>query len=1150
MTITQRPADATLSVAKAARLLGVHPNTIRAWSDQGRLRFYRINQRGDRRYRLSDLQQFLTEADSRREGARGRRNLGGAPVRPVAPSIGADVLELRTRPTERGVPRPTPVLRPSVASRVRAASVQTRPEIAILAILADLVGGDTDPDVVMRAAVEFLHDRAGHELVAIFERRDGRLVVRAARGAGSDRLVSFAETQGIPGRALRSAVPVAETARGGPDWLAGSWSLLECRVAVAIRDGAGIAWGVLLVADEGGPAPPERTQFAAAVARLLGVAVHAGRLRAESAVQLHRAEALRRIAVDVGSRLDIDQILAGAVEHACVLFGADRAAVSLRRPDGGIGAEVGHGLSAGYLAAVRDLPLPSLRAQAVAELRPLFATRYRDDPRAQPVRAAVIQEGFDTLCAAPLLDGDGLVGILTIYHDRPHPWSPEEIQTLEAFAAHAAMALKNAQNYTRMATWAAQLQSIQQLGAQLSHLTTEQEIGDAISNELEALIAFHNVRVYRLREDDWLVPVAMRGLVGEFKDETPDRLRIQVGHGITGWVARHRLPQNLGDAAHDPRAVTIPGTADDLDESMLLAPLVYEDAVLGVIVLSKLGLDQFSDEDLRLLVIYASLAAPAMANAATTERLRAQSMQLERRLASQRALLAITESILGTFDARAILEQVSDRISALVRLDTISIELLDPETRTLRPILARGVDATAFLEPWGPGEEGLATWVLAHGEPQLVPDELVDTRVIDRVEGSLICVPLRGPDGAIGVVEMERLGADDRFDEDDFELVQLFAGQVSIALRNAAAFRIKEIEAQTDQVTGLLNAGAFRSWLGQPAGPGDSFGLLMLDLDNFRDVNATMGHEAGTELLRRIARTITDASRESDRVYRYGGDEFAVIVSAPDPAGAMAGARRIRDALRALSDDWTGHGGRAPVSASIGVATYPVDGATHAQILLAADRACFVAKRSGRDLISTAAEGLALAADFTLQEPTPVDPVEPVERGLRSRTTRSVHGASCAAPGGRRAAAAPATAGPVLQPPRLRDALEEALRASRAGRAEDLLGRTFLQDLPGVQEADPAGDVAREAHLVGGDQHGHPAARQLPDDREHLRDELGVERARDLVEQEEPGLHRQRPHDGDSLLLAAREPVRVLGPLVGEAEAIQKRQGPVLRLGR
>ena len=117
----------------------------------------------------------------------------------------------------------------------------------------------------------------------------------------------------------------------------------------------------------------------------------------------------------------------------------------------------------------------------------------------------------------------------------------------------------------------------------------------------------------------------MQGQVGEYVDETPDQLRVAIGEGITGWVAEHRIAQNLPDAAKDPRANTIPGTEDDLDESMLLAPMMFEDHVLGVLVLSKLGLDQFSDDDLRLLVIYASFAAQAMANADTTERLREQS---------------------------------------------------------------------------------------------------------------------------------------------------------------------------------------------------------------------------------------------------------------------------------------------------------------------------------------------------------------------------------------------------------------------------------------------------------------------------------------------------------------------------------------------
>ena len=89
---------------------------------------------------------------------------------------------------------------------------------------------------------------------------------------------------------------------------------------------------------------------------------------------------------------------------------------------------------------------------------------------------------------------------------------------------------------------------------------------------------------------------------------------------------------------------------------------------------------------------------------------------------------------------------------------------------------------------------------------------------------------------------------------------------------------------------------------------------------------------------------------------------------------------------------------------------------------------------------------------------------------------------------------------------------------------------------PGVEEADPVGDVAREAHLVGRDDHRHPGRRQLADDVEHLGHELRVERAGDLVEQQQVRLHRQRPDDRDPLLLAARQPVRELVALVGEPE--------------
>ncbi|HSL33279.1 MAG TPA: GAF domain-containing protein [Candidatus Limnocylindrales bacterium] len=685
------------------------------------------------------------------------------------------------------------------------------------------------------------------------------------------------------------------------------------------------------------------------------------------------------VASDIGSRLDLDQILAGLVDHAMVLFDGDRGAVYLRHPNGTVTAEVTRGLSQSYQQAVRSFPARSLPSLAVAAGRPMFARAYRDDPRGADVRASVVQEGYDTICTAPLLDGPELLGLLNVYHDVPHDWTDDELDTMVALATQAAVAIKNAQNYEKMATWAAQLQSIQQLGVRLSRLTSDHEIGLSIATELRQLIDYHNVRVYRLVGDD-LVPVAMQGQVGEYHDETPEQLAVKFGQGITGWVAEHRVAQYLPDAANDPRANTIPGTEDDLDESMLLAPMTFEDQVLGVLVLSKLGLHQFSDDDLRLLVIYASFAAQAFANAEATERLREQSAALERQLVNQRALLQVTESILATLEPRAILDQVAERLSDLVGYDNLSIEVLDRSSGLLQPLTARGVHAAEYMEPWYPGEQGLATWVVEHNEPVLVLDERLDERILvfrdtGPMDGSLICVPLRGRDGATGVLTLERLGVDQRYTDDEFELVKLFAAQVSIALQNAEVHRAVEIRAQTDDLTGLLNHGTFQRWLDQDVESREPFSLIMLDLDDFKAVNDALGHQAGDRLLADIARSIVAAGRESDRVFRYGGDEFTILLPKTDATAALAVAERVRAAVVAVGgplSSWAGQG--VVVSVSTGVATFPRDGLTADAILLAADRACFVAKRTGTGLIATADEGLAIAREFSLQQPTPVDP--------------------------------------------------------------------------------------------------------------------------------------------------------------------------------
>jgi diguanylate cyclase (GGDEF)-like protein/excisionase family DNA binding protein len=943
-----RPLDATLTVTRAAEVLGVHANTVRAWSDAGRLRYYRINPRGDRRYRMGDLQRFLALSDA---------TVTIAPIEPFD-----------ERP----------------AGRRRGAVVALEDHQAMLGLVGELssISGSAirdalaSSDAPLQAAVEAIVESLGAVHASAWRRDDGRLAPIAFAGTPGRSMVKLPVTYGVLGAALADPAGVVEA--DPVDHLSAT-NQPGRELACAIP-GDGGPWGVLLIV-WGRPDPPtdsERELIRVAAASV-GNIVRAASSAGDVAHQLQRADALRRVTGDIGSRLDLDEILNRLVDHIQALFSADRVAAFLFEEDGSRRMAASRGLSRSWIASLTNVEGATLGSAAIAARRPMFSVHYRDDPRAGNLRAAIVQEGFDSVCLAPLLDGDSPepLGILGAYHDEPHPWTEDELETMAALATQATVAIKAARNYAQLATWAAQLQSIQQLGARLSRLASVKEIGEAIATELRQLIDYHNVRVYRLYGQD-LVPVAMRGQVGEYEDETPEQLKVQYGSGITGWVAEHRVAQLLDDAAKDDRAQTIPGTEDDLDESMLLAPMLFEDECLGVLVLSKLGLRQFRADDLRLLEIYASVAAQAMANADATQRLREQSAALEQKVRGQRELLQITESILTTLDPPVLLGTIADRLGELIGSDNVSIELVDQITGLLTPVIARGVHADFYLQPWAVGETGIATWVLEHNEPVRVVDEFGDDRILQPptgpVHGSIVCVPLRARDGAIGVLTLERLGEGRVFSDDEFELVQLFAAQASIALQNAEVHLAVRQRAQTDVLTGLLNHGTFVQHMDVLIAAAEPFSLVMLDLDHFKPVNDSMGHQAGDRLLKQVAQAIVAASRESDRVFRYGGDEFAVLL--PRTAGDQVGpiAERVRAAVKGVVEQGSQWRGKArALDASAGTASFPVDGTAADEVLLAADRALFVAKRAGGGRVAAASEGLALAGEFTLQPPTPID---------------------------------------------------------------------------------------------------------------------------------------------------------------------------------
>ena len=176
----------------------------------------------------------------------------------------------------------------------------------------------------------------------------------------------------------------------------------------------------------------------------------------------------------------------------------------------------------------------------------------------------------------------------------------------------------------------AQLGVLQHAARRMSASLSREEVGRAVVEETRRVIDYHNARVYLLDPPDDLVPIAFEGRVGAYEKVDLAILRTKIGEGFTGWVALHGRPLRVDDATSDPRGETIPGT-DDVDESMLVVPMQHDGKLIGVITLSKLGLRQFDDEDLRLLTILADQAATAFsgaANLAETRRLAAELRQL------------------------------------------------------------------------------------------------------------------------------------------------------------------------------------------------------------------------------------------------------------------------------------------------------------------------------------------------------------------------------------------------------------------------------------------------------------------------------------------------------------------------------------------
>jgi diguanylate cyclase (GGDEF)-like protein len=259
--------------------------------------------------------------------------------------------------------------------------------------------------------------------------------------------------------------------------------------------------------------------------------------------------------------------------------------------------------------------------------------------------------------------------------------------------------------------------------------------------------------------------------------------------------------------------------------------------------------------------------------------------------------------------------------------------------------------------PEGPLAEAIREGSLEQAEAVIYGAERTALDTADVGEGAedgrfAISVPLRPLEagGRIhGLITVASAGTP--FSEDDREVLRSLGAQAALALENVDLHLQVSRQAVTDELTGLANHGRFQELLGteveQVRRYRHAVGLIMLDIDDFKSVNDTYGHQQGDVVLKRVAKVVADSSREVDYPARYGGEEMALILPHTDLEGAYAIAERIRTAIEDLRVPRIDQRGTLRITASVGVVASS-EGNKDA-LIADADAALYEAKHQGKN---------------------------------------------------------------------------------------------------------------------------------------------------------------------------------------------------------
>ncbi|MFQ5597389.1 MAG: diguanylate cyclase [Nitrospiria bacterium] len=362
-----------------------------------------------------------------------------------------------------------------------------------------------------------------------------------------------------------------------------------------------------------------------------------------------------------------------------------------------------------------------------------------------------------------------------------------------------------------------------------------------------------------------------------------------------------------------------------------------------------------SDDDAKMIGSFCQQAGAAL-----------EHMALQNRVAKQKKTIQ-SLSDLPTFDPGlrqgALYRTLLDHATQILDAEQGSLMVLDESKNELSIKAMKGINPSLYtLFNKKPGE-GIAGQVYASGRPLLVENIQEDKRIAYRTRpryktASFVSVPLKKSDQIVGVINLSDKLTGQTFTDEDLGLLQAMGNFMTMAMERSdlqvRAEELKEISI-TDPMTGLLNRRYFQERLTEEIERTRRHGLpiclMMIDIDDFKQINDKYGHLMGDEVLKRVAQIIRNTIRTIDVASRFGGEEFTVILPHTSKEDAALIAQRLCNSISDGGDFKKKVLGMQNVSASIGLASFPEDADSIYELIDSADRALYEAKHTGKNRV-------------------------------------------------------------------------------------------------------------------------------------------------------------------------------------------------------